>query len=429
MDPNDKNTNPKSIDPNRRVIGLDAHPGTFTAALIVGQTPAQAETKNVFHKVPMKQLSSWALKHSTEQDIVVLEASGNSFQIVRTLKTIKRQALVLESCQMGKLKEAHANNDKLSAVRIGKAYLAGTAKEVWVPDPQTQERRDLFHIHRKGVKRTCQMSNRIGAYLSDNGAVLECSADLLDQEKVLQSASWSSQQRQFLEGLHAELLHARQMRQHWESLIAQAVLADAQLLSLVRLCGVRDVVAFSLGAIIGDIDRFASHKQLVKYIGLNPAFDNSGEGTWQGGIGGHGRKDLRALLIESAHSILRTDQPLGKWGRQLMARKSAPNIAVAAVARKLLVSVWYLMKGRSSQLTEIDPSLALKVGKIIGHIGEKGLKQLGKTRKGLRADVYQSLKSGPTYILDPNKKMPPPHSKTKDAFHKTLENEPISRSI
>ena len=40
---------------------------------------------------------------------------------------------------MGKLKEAHANNDKISAVRIGKAYLAGTAKEVWVPDAKTQD--------------------------------------------------------------------------------------------------------------------------------------------------------------------------------------------------------------------------------------------------------------------------------------------------
>ena len=59
---------------------------------------------------------------------------------------------------MGKLKEAHANNDKISAVRIGKAYLAGTAKEVWVPDPKTQERRDWFHAHRKAVKRTTQMT-------------------------------------------------------------------------------------------------------------------------------------------------------------------------------------------------------------------------------------------------------------------------------
>ena len=42
----------------------------------------------------------------------------------------------------GKLKEAHANNDKISAVRIGKAYLAGTAKTVWVPDARTQERHE-----------------------------------------------------------------------------------------------------------------------------------------------------------------------------------------------------------------------------------------------------------------------------------------------
>jgi len=75
---------------------------------------------------------------------VVLEASGNSFQVVRTLAACGRQAKVLESCHLGKLKEAHANNDKISAVRIGKAYLAGTAKEVWVPDERTQERRDWF---------------------------------------------------------------------------------------------------------------------------------------------------------------------------------------------------------------------------------------------------------------------------------------------
>ena len=79
-------------------------------------------------------MKSWAQKHTTQQDLIVLEASGNSFHVVRTLAAVERKALVLESCHMGKLKEAHANNDKISAVRIAKAYLAGTAKEVWVPD-------------------------------------------------------------------------------------------------------------------------------------------------------------------------------------------------------------------------------------------------------------------------------------------------------
>src|SRR5438552_19208765 len=155
-----------------RVVGFDSHPDTFTAALLTGQTPGQAVVEKTFHKIPMAQLASWAKKHTTPQDQIVLEASGNSFQVVRTLAAIDRKALVLESNQLGKLKEAHANNDKISAVRIGKAYLAGTAKEVWVPDPKTQERRDWFHAHRKATKRTTQLSARIRSYFSDNGVRL-----------------------------------------------------------------------------------------------------------------------------------------------------------------------------------------------------------------------------------------------------------------
>src|SRR3990172_1517627 len=138
-------------NPVPRVIGLDALPDSFTAALLRGPTPAAAIVETVYNKVPLMQLSRWAQQHTTAQDTIVLEASGNSFQVVRTLAAVDRQALVLESCHLGKLKEAHANNDKISAVRIGKAFLAGTAKRVWVPDAQTQERRDWFHAHRKAV--------------------------------------------------------------------------------------------------------------------------------------------------------------------------------------------------------------------------------------------------------------------------------------
>src|SRR5437762_6703416 len=125
-----------------RVIGLDSHPDSFTAAILRGSTPAAAVVERTFNKVPLCQLQSWAKKNTTAQDLLVLEASGNSFQVVRVLAALGRPAKVLESCHLGKLKEAHANNDKISAVRIGKAYLAGTAKEVWVPDARTQERRD-----------------------------------------------------------------------------------------------------------------------------------------------------------------------------------------------------------------------------------------------------------------------------------------------
>ena len=395
-----------------RVIGLDAHPDSFTAAILRGPTPAAAVVEKTFNKVPIAQLPSWAQKHTTAQDLIVLEASGNSFQVVRTLAAIQRQAKVLESCQMGKLKEAHANNDKISAVRIGKAYLAGTAKEVWVPDPKTQEWRDWFHAYSKATKRTTQMQARLRSYLSDNGVRLKKGTRLTQvaevEPQIRQGREWSARQWRVIEILLAELRHADQQRQQWRSLIAQEVLAEPELLSIVRLCGVREVVAFALGAFVGDIKRFANPKKLVKYVGLNPAFDDSGESEWSGGIGGHGHKLLRTLLIEGAQAILRCGKsPLARWGKKLLASKGSVNLAVAAIARKLTVAVWYLMMGRWTALEEIDQRLLRKVSKMIGSVGQQGLQSLGKTRKTYREEICQRLKTGREYVLDPNKKFVP----------------------
>src|SRR5215831_17793426 len=188
----------EQTQPVERVIGLDGHPHSFTAAIVRGPTPLAAIVEKVFNKVPMSQLPSWAKKHTTERDLIVLESSGNSFQIARTLESVGRRAKVLESCQMGKLKEAHANNDKISAVRIAKAYLAGTAKEVWVPDDKTQERRDWFHAHRKATKRTTQMRARLRSYLSDNGVRLRAHSRLTElgkvEEQIRQARQWSTRQ-------------------------------------------------------------------------------------------------------------------------------------------------------------------------------------------------------------------------------------------
>lgn len=394
-----------------RVIGFDAHPDSFTAATLTGATPAQAIMEKIFNKVPMAQLKSWAQKHTTAQDTIVLEASGNSFQIARTLLELGRKALVLESWHLGKLKEAHANNDKISAIRIGKAYLAGTARIVWLPDRRTQDRRDWFLAYQKSVKRTTQMSNRLDSYLSDNGVRLGHS--LLDlepakaSETVLSAKEWLPAQRLVLEAFLLELKSAQQQREHWQRLLALEVATDPKLLSLVQLCGIRDVVAFALGAIIGDIERFAEPKKLVKYVGLNPAFDDSGQEQWSGGIGGHGRKDLRSLLIESAQSILRSNSPLAAWGKKLMARKSSVNLAVAAVARRLTVAIWYLLKGKWSPLQELEQPLKQKLGKILSRVGSQGLAALGKTRAELREQMRQSLLKGRTYVIDPERKYTP----------------------
>src|SRR5260370_8936954 len=122
---------------------------------------------------------------------------------------------------LGKLKEAHANNDKISAVRIGKAYLAGTAKEVWVPDAKTQEWRDWFHAHRKATKRTTQMSARVRSYLSDNGVRLKKNSRLTHiggvEAQIRKAREWSPRQWQGVAIPPPELPPAPQQLRHWRS--------------------------------------------------------------------------------------------------------------------------------------------------------------------------------------------------------------------
>jgi transposase len=210
----------------------------------------------------------------------------------------------------------------MSAVRIGKAYLAGTAKEVWVPDKKTQERRDWFHAHRKATKRCTQMRARLLSYLSDNGVRLKTGTTLIAQsgveEQLRQKKEWSPRQWQVIEGMLMELRHGEEQRKHWRSLIAQEVMSDPLLLSIVRLCGVRELVAFALGAIIGDISRFASPAKLVKYVGLDPALDESGEGKWEGGHRSPRTQRLALALNPGSSGNLPDQRPGGQVGQKTL---------------------------------------------------------------------------------------------------------------
>ena len=129
------------------------------------------------------------------------------------------------------------------------------------------------------------------------------------------------------------------------------------------------------------LPRFGYPRKLVKYVGLDPAFDDSGEGQWSGGVGGHGNKHLRSMLVQAAQAILRCSQtPLAKWGKKLL-------------ARKLTVALWYPMMGKWTSLEELDPALEAKVTKIIGRIGLKSPKsrrQLRECARWLAPDQHQS---------------------------------------
>ena len=343
---------------NGKIFGLDCQPDTFTAAGFVGQTPHDARKIGTQHNLSLEALLKWAAAELTPEDIILLEAGSNSFEVCKRLADIGLKTCVLESWHVGRHAKIYADNDKMAAARIALVYLAGNAPCVWVPDAQSRERRELLHSYRKAVTAHTAATNSLKSYLNGHGIRLGKRS-----LEVKSTAPWLHQQlqgsalpTQLLDEHLTNIADSKERRKRLYSLIATEVVGDPLMMRCMKVLGVGIVSAFALLAVIGEIRRFHAPEKLVAYIGLNPGQRQSGKGKdIRLGVGRRGRGDLRNFLIQGAQAVLRMGRHtvLGKWGWKLFARKGNRNVAVTAVARKLVVQP---MSGFNSSNLRNEPA-------------------------------------------------------------------------
>lgn len=358
-----------------RIIGLDCHPDTFTAAVFTGTTPHDARQLSCQADMSLEKLLSWAAKNFTREDLFLMEAGSNSFEIHSRLLDMGLRAVVLESCHVGKQAKSYADNDKMAAARIALVYLQGKAPCVWVPDPVSRERRELLHAYLKAVRDHTAAENSLKSYLNQF-AIRLGNKDLAmpkAQAQILASRQWSRLQLGLLDDYLGELSNRKERRKRLIRAIAKEAANEPMMLRAMKLLGIGMINAFALVAVIGDIRRFENPRKLAAYIGLNPGQRQSGRNKdIRIGIGKRGRPDVRHLLIQGAHAILRNGRAttLGKWGWKLFARKGQRNVAVAAVARKLVEQVWHMLSGNPPTALEKSPSFRLKLQKLAVALGK-----------------------------------------------------------
>ena len=365
----------------KRIVGVDMHPDLFSAAALRGSNAKEARVQWIHDRVPVAKLETWAAKHLDKDDIVTLEASSNSFEVVGRLHRIGITAVVLESAQAAKVRENYCNDDRHSAVKLARVYLSGLAKEVWPPDEQTRERREVLFAYRNAVKDSTRSRNRIRSALNEYCVRLPKGTRLGEESglnKALGMRKWTPVQEALLRAKFRELWEAEKLRKDFGQVMLSELLCNAEWKKLWRLMGVGVCTAYALMALMGTVNRFPTAKKLAGYFGLAPGREQSGndkEGKSLG-IGLRGRSDMRALLMQAAQNVMMNRKsPLHAWGWRLTYRK-AKNVAVVAVARKLVVSIWHLLKGHWSELNETPEQLKAKLYVIATELGKKQLKEM-----------------------------------------------------
>ena len=129
--------------------------------------PPMRKKEKAWCEIPTENMIEWATKElDPEIHLIVIEATSNTFDSVTKLTDKGFSSIVVESNQVSKVSDAFLDSDQIAAERIGRCYLTGLAKVVWVPDEKTRERREILHAYNKSVTDCTRANNELKSYLT-----------------------------------------------------------------------------------------------------------------------------------------------------------------------------------------------------------------------------------------------------------------------
>lgn len=238
---------------------------------------------------------------------------------------------------VARMKHNPDKTDYSDARMLADLQAHGFLPRVWLAPEEVRELRRLVHHRQTLTKERKNLKLQIGATLREARqkapsnanpwtnawlAWLESSAELSPNARYI-----TSRRLRRLKALQEELrqVDKRLQRQTREDPLVQ---------KLLTIKGIGLVTATTLRAEIGRFDRFRTGKQLARFCGLSPRNASSGQRQADAGLIKAGNNEMRALLMETAHRLIRCDERWTALAGRLSNRGKAKSLIVAAVANR-----------------------------------------------------------------------------------------------
>jgi len=321
-----------------RFIGLDIHKEYFIA---VGVNP---EREVVFgpQRVLNYQVDDWVKRYLTPQDAVVLEMTTNTYLFYDILLPHVHSVIAVHPPNVLLVTGVKVQTDKKAALALAQLHAVGMLTGVWIPPNEVRDLRALIARREKMVRLSTIAKNRLHSILHRNHLILPEKPFSSEQRTWWESLPLTTTE-QFL--VHSDLdtlEFAQKQVEQAEECLKKASAQDERIPLLVQLPGVAMLTAITILAAIGDVNRFPNAKKLVGYAGLGTRVHDSGMTHNSGRITKAGRKDLRRAMVNAANHAVEHHI---HWKKEL--ERMEPHLgrskAIVAIARKLLVAVWYVL--------------------------------------------------------------------------------------
>ena len=371
----------------KRYIGLDVHKHYLVALGV----DADLNVVLPMRRVEFSYLESWMKKNLTKQDEVVLEMTTNTWQLYDELSEYAGSVLVVHPPHVALITRSQVMNDKIAASILARLLAKGLLVGIWVPPQEVRELRGLVAQRQKMTRLATQAKNRLHAVIQRH----HLKPPAGNPFSKANNAWWEKLSLGKLEKMNMQsdletLQFAEGQEERVEKEMTLIAAEDENIGRLLHISGFGVITAVTVYAAIGNIARFEDAKHLVGYAGLGARVHDSGMTTRTGKITKAGRRDLRVAMVEAAH-VAANHHPHWKAELARLQPRLGYNKAIVAIARKLLITVWYVLQGKADKFAE-PQAVAQKMLKFAYEVGKAN--RNGKTAAQFARERLDKLQMG-----------------------------------
>jgi transposase len=354
-------------DTRKRYVGLDVHKHYLIAIGVDDDLNVVLPAR----RVEFSYLEAWMKKTLTRQDHVVLEMTTNTWQLYDELCVHAGSVLVVHPPHVALITRSQVMNDKIAASILARLLAKGLLVGIWIPPQEIRELRGLVAQRKKMTGLATQAKNRLHAVLQRHHLLPPAGNPFHPS----QQAWWRTLPLGKLEQVNLQsdletLQFAESQRDRLTLMMEEIASQNESVTRLLHLPGFGVVTAVTVWAAIGNIERFADPQHLVGYAGLGTKVHDSGMSSRSGRITKAGRRDLRVVLIEAAQ-VAANSHPHWKAELARLEPRLGRNKAIVAIARKLLVAVWYILAQHKTDRFAQPEAIAQKFLKFAYQLGKE----------------------------------------------------------
>lgn len=357
------------LTPNR-FIGLDIHKAYFVAVGV------DAQKQVVFgpQTVPNHQLDAWVAKFLLPSDAVVVEMTVNTYLFHDVIAPRVHSFIAVHPPNVTLITGVKVKTDKKAALTLAQLHAVGMLAGVWIPPEPVCDLRAVIAQREKMVRLSTQAKNRLSSVLHRRHLVYsgEGSQYAPDQQEWWLALPLTDLEKRIVQTDLDTLEFAQKQIEIIEQDLKREAAKDDRVPLLAQLPGVGILMALTILAAIGTIERFKDARHLVGYAGLGTKVHDSGQVHQNGRITKAGRKDLRRAMVNAANVAV---QHHPYWKKEL-ARLEAHlgrSKAIVAIARKLLVAVWHILTDEAADRHADERSVAASFINLAYKMGVKNL--------------------------------------------------------